>query len=68
VGKQEERKELGRPRCKWVDNIELDIGGNGWGGMNWVDLSQDKDNWKALVNTLINIGGISRSAQPHKAR
>jgi hypothetical protein len=43
VGKPEGRRQLGRPRLGWVDNIEMDFGDVGWGGMNWIDLAQDRD-------------------------
>jgi hypothetical protein len=46
---------LGRPRRRWVDNIEIDIGEIGWDGVDWIDLAQDKDQWRALVNTVLNL-------------
>jgi hypothetical protein len=49
VGKPEGKRPLGRPRCRWVDNREM-----GWGGMEWTDLAQDRDQWRTLVNTVIN--------------
>jgi hypothetical protein len=45
---------LGRPRRRWVDNIEMDLREVGWDGMDWIDLAQDSDQWRALVNTLMN--------------
>jgi hypothetical protein len=52
VGKPEEEKPLGRPRCKWVDNIKIDLREIGWDGMDWIDLAQDRDQWRALFNTV----------------
>jgi hypothetical protein len=53
VGKPEGRRPLGRPRCGWVDNIKMDLREIGQGFMDWIDLPQDRDQWRALVNTLI---------------
>jgi hypothetical protein len=53
VGKPEEKRPLGRPRRRWVDNIKIDLGEIGWGGMDWIDLAHDRDQWRALVNTVI---------------
>jgi hypothetical protein len=39
----EGKRSLGRPRCRWVDNIKMDLGEIGWGSMNWTDLGQDRD-------------------------
>jgi hypothetical protein len=75
VGKPEGNGPLGRPRRRWVDNIKMDIGEIGWDGMDRIDLSQDRDQWRALVNTVMNvgkfsssctIGGFSRRAQLHE--
>jgi hypothetical protein len=52
VGKPEEKRPLGRPR--WEDNIIMDLREIGWGGMDWIDLAQDMDQWRALVNTVMN--------------
>jgi hypothetical protein len=43
VGKPEGKRPLGRPRCLWADNIEVNLREVGWGGMNWIDLAQDRD-------------------------
>jgi hypothetical protein len=51
-GKPEGWKPLGRPRRGWVDNIKMDLTEIGWGGMDWLDLTPDKDQWRALVNTV----------------
>jgi hypothetical protein len=53
----ESRKErpLGRPRRRWEDNIRMDLREIGWGGMDWIDLAQDRDQWRALLNTVMNL-------------
>jgi hypothetical protein len=55
VGRTEGKRPLARPRCRWVDNIRMDFVEIGWSGVNWVDLSQDRDKWRALVNEVINL-------------
>jgi hypothetical protein len=55
VRKPEGKRQLGRPKRKWEDNIKMDLREVGWNGMNWIDLAQDKDQWRALVNTVINL-------------
>jgi hypothetical protein len=55
VGKPEGKRPLGRPRCRWVNNIKMDLREIGWGGIDWVELAQDKDQWRSLVNTVINL-------------
>jgi hypothetical protein len=55
VGKPEGKRLLRRPTCKLEDNIKMDLRGIGWGGMNWIDLAQNWDQWKALVNTVTKI-------------
>jgi hypothetical protein len=55
VGKPEGKRPLGRPRRRWVDNIKMDLREIGWDGMDWIDLAQDRDEWKVLVNTVMNI-------------
>jgi hypothetical protein len=56
VGKPEGKRPLGRPRRRWVDNIKMDLTEIGWDDMDWIDLVQDRDQWRALVNTVMNIG------------
>jgi hypothetical protein len=78
VGKPEGKRPLGRPRSRWVDSIKTDLRETGLGGTDWTDLAQDRDQWRALVNTVMNLrdpknvgrsltsrttGGFSRSAQ-----
>jgi transposase len=50
VGKPEGKRPLGRPRRRKVSNIKLDLRERGWDGMNWIDLAQDRGQWRALVN------------------
>jgi hypothetical protein len=47
------RRLLGRPRRRWVDNIKIDLREIGWDGMDWIDLAQDRDHWRDLVNTVM---------------
>jgi hypothetical protein len=49
---QREKDHKGRPRYRWVDNIKMDLGEIGWGGVDWIGLAQDRDNWRALVNAV----------------
>jgi len=55
VGKPEEKRPLGRPRHRWEDNIRMDLGEIGWGGVDWIHLTQDRDQFWALVNIIINL-------------
>jgi hypothetical protein len=55
VGKPEGNKPLGRSRYRWVDNIKIDLREIGWDGMDWIELAQDRDQWRALVNTVMNL-------------
>jgi hypothetical protein len=55
VGKSEGKILVGRPRRRWADNIKIDLRVIGWGGMDWIDLVQDGDCWRALVNTVMNL-------------
>jgi hypothetical protein len=61
VGKLERKKPLRRPRRRWVDNIKIDIREIRWDGMDWIDLVQDRDQWRALVNTVMNLR-VSKNA------
>jgi hypothetical protein len=53
--KAEGERPLGRPRHWWVDNIKIDLTETGWGGMDWIALSQDRDQCRAIVNTVMNL-------------
>jgi hypothetical protein len=55
VGKPEGRRPLGRPRRKWENNIKMDLREVGWDGVDWIDLAEDRDRWRALVNAVMNL-------------
>jgi hypothetical protein len=55
VGKPEGKIPLVRPRRWWVDNFQMDLREIGWGGMDWINLAQDRDQWRAPVKTVMNI-------------
>jgi hypothetical protein len=55
VGKPEGKRPLGRSRSRWVNNIKMNVREIGWDGMDWIDLAQDRDQWRALVNTAVNL-------------
>jgi hypothetical protein len=55
VGKPEGRRSLKRPRRRWVANIKMDFRDIGWDGIDWIDLAQDRDQWWALVKTIMNL-------------
>ena len=56
VGKHEGRRPLGRPRRRWEDNIKMDLQEVECGGMDWIDVAQERDRWWALVNGVTNLG------------
>jgi hypothetical protein len=49
------KRPLGRSRRRWVDNIKINLREIGWDGMDWIDLAQDRDQWRALVNTVMKL-------------
>jgi hypothetical protein len=55
VGKPEGKRPLRRPRRKWVGNFKMDLREIGWDGVDWIELAQDRDQWRALVNTVMNL-------------
>jgi len=55
VGKPEEKRPLGRPRGRWEDNIKMDLQEVGCGGMDWIELAQDRNRWRVLVNAVMNL-------------
>jgi hypothetical protein len=55
VGKQEGKRPLGRPRSRWVDNIRMDLGEVGCGDVDWIGLGKDRNRWRALVNSVLNL-------------
>jgi hypothetical protein len=55
VGNPKRKRPLGRSRRRWKDKIKMDLREMGWGGMDWIDLAQDGDQWRALVNMVMNL-------------
>jgi hypothetical protein len=55
VEKPEGKRPLGRPRHRWVDNIRTDLGEVGWGDVDWIGLAQNRNRWRALVNSVLNL-------------
>jgi hypothetical protein len=55
VGNPERKRSLGRPKRRWVDIIKIDLRETGWGDMDWTDLAQDRNQWRALVNMVMNL-------------
>jgi hypothetical protein len=55
VGKPEGKGTLGRPRRRWVDNVKMDLGEVGWGDVDWIGLAQDRNRWRGLVNSVLNL-------------
>jgi len=55
VGKPEGKRPVGIPRHRWEDNIKMDLQEVEWGAWTWIDLAQDRDRWRALVNVVMNL-------------
>jgi hypothetical protein len=55
MGKPGGKRQLGRPKCRWVDSIKIDLREIEWDGMDRIDLAQDRDRWRAVVNTGMNL-------------
>ena len=55
VGKPEGNRPLGRPRLRWEDNIKMDLQGVGCGSMDWIEMPQDRDRWRAHVKAVMNL-------------
>jgi hypothetical protein len=55
VGKPEGKRPLGRPKRRWEDGIKVDLREIGWGGVEWIQLAQDRDRWRAVVNAVMNL-------------
>jgi hypothetical protein len=71
VGKLEGRRSLGRQRHRWVDNINMNLGEIGWGGVDWIGLTQDGDKWRDLENAVMKhkmLGSARMTGQPVASR
>jgi hypothetical protein len=55
VGKTEGKRPLGRPRRRWVDNVRMDLGEVGWCDVYWIGLAKDRNRWRALVDSVLNL-------------
>jgi hypothetical protein len=55
VGKPEGKRPLERPRRRWVDNIRMDLGEVGWDDVDWIGLAKDRNRWRALMNSVLNL-------------
>jgi hypothetical protein len=55
LGKPEGKRPLRRPRCSWVDNIKMDLREIRWDGVDWIELAEDRDQWRAVANTVMNL-------------
>jgi hypothetical protein len=55
VGQLEGKRPLGRPRRRWEDGIRMDLRDIGWEGVKWIHLTEDRDKWRAVVNTVMNL-------------
>jgi hypothetical protein len=55
VGKPDGKRPLGRPKCRWVDNIRMDLGEVECGDVDWIGLAQGRKRWRALVNLVLNV-------------
>jgi hypothetical protein len=55
VGRPEGKRPLGRPRRRWVDNVRMDLREVRWGHVDWIGLAQDRNRWRALVNSILNL-------------
>jgi hypothetical protein len=54
--KSQRERPLGRPKCRRVDTVKMDLVETGWGGVGWIGLAQDRDKWRGLVNAVMNLG------------
>jgi hypothetical protein len=55
VGMPDGKRPLGRTRRRWMDNIKMDLREIVWDGVDWIDMAQDRDQWRALVSTVLNL-------------
>jgi hypothetical protein len=61
VGKPERKRILGRPKHRWEDNIRMDLKKTGREGVDWIHLAQDRDRWRAVVNTVMNLWVLEKT-------
>jgi hypothetical protein len=54
-GEPEGKRSLGRPRFRWEDNVKIDLQEVGCGDMDWIDMAQERDRWRAVVNVVMNL-------------
>jgi hypothetical protein len=64
VGKPKGRRPLGSPRHRWVDNIRTDLGGVDWDDVDWIGLAHERNTWRALVNSVLNLRGSIKCWEP----
>jgi hypothetical protein len=55
VGKPEGKRPLGRPTHRWMGSVQINLEETGWGGMDWINVAEDRDQWMALVNIVMNL-------------
>jgi hypothetical protein len=55
VGKPKRKRPLERPRRRWVDNIRMDLGEVGWGDVDWIGLANNRNRWRAVLNSVLNL-------------
>jgi hypothetical protein len=59
VGKPEGKRPIGRPRCRWEDGIRMDFRETGLGGVDWIRLAQDRDQWRDVVSAVMNLQDLA---------
>jgi hypothetical protein len=60
------KRPLGRPRCRWVANIKMDLRERGWDGMDWINLVQDRDQWNTVINLRVPLNAGKFLASPQE--
>ena len=63
MGRPEGKRPFGRRRRRWEGNIKMDVQEVGWGDMEWLDLAQDRDRWRALVKVVMNLRGSAKCGE-----
>jgi hypothetical protein len=65
VGEPEGKRPLGKPRCRWVEHIKMDLREIGWDGIDWIDVTQDRDQWRALLKIKCwEVHSLTHGAEP----